>query len=195
MSDHTIFVKIVGEPFRSQAERFFREFDAAVTEWSDFAKKVGATTLSDPLGCLGFEGNPPEGWTARSRNGRSRPKKSSAYFAKFEALPKHPDSYAVFGDAVLYNLSYEGPDCQGSGAIGSCFWSPRIARAGNVYIAAIPHAGRAAAEHLGRHPDHKITNGANGWTLPEGLVEISEAEKDFIFAEYRLLLEREKIAA
>ncbi|MGY3582300.1 hypothetical protein ACVIGB_000775 [Bradyrhizobium sp. USDA 4341] len=195
MSDHTIFVKIVGEPFRSRAAAFFVEFEAAVGAWSEFAKTVGATSLTDPLGCLGFDGKPPEGWTAKSRNGRSRPKRSSAYFAKFEALPKQPDSYAVFGDAVLYDLSYEGPHCSGSGAIGSCFWGPKIGRAGDVYVAVIPHAGRAAAEHLERHPDHRITNGAAGWILPEGLVEISEAEKDFIFAEYRLRLEREKVAA
>lgn len=195
MTDHTIFVKIVGEPFRSRAEKFFSEFDAAVAEWSDFAQKVGATTLSDPLGCLGFEGRPPEGWTARSRNGRSRPKKSSACFAKFEALPKQPDSYAVFGDVVLYDLSYEGPGCYGARALGNCFWGPKIGRAGDTFIALIPHAGRAAADHLARHPDHTIKNGADGWELPSGLVEISEAEKEFIFAEYRLRLEQGKVAA
>lgn len=195
MSDCSIFVRIAGEPFRSRAEKFFAEFDAAVAEWADFARKVGATTLSDPLGCLGFDGRPPEGWTAKSRNGRSRPKKSSAYFARFEALPRQPDSYAVFGDAVIYDLRYEGPDCYGSGTLGNCFWGPKIGRAGDVYIAVIPHAGRAAADHLSRYPDHRITNGADGWCLPEGLIEISEAEKDFIFAEYRLRTEREKVAA
>lgn len=195
MSDCSVFVKITGEPFRSRAEKFFAEFDAAIAAWWGFARKAGATSLSDPLGCLGFEGRPPDGWTAKSLNGRSRPKKSSALYAQFEALPKQPDSVAVFGDAVLYNLSYEGPDCSGSAALGNFFWGPGIERAGSVFVAAIPHAGRAAADHLARYPDHKIINGANGWIMPEGLVEISEAEKNFIFAEYRLRMEREKAVA
>ena len=195
MSDYSVFVKITGEPFLSRAEKFFAEFDAAAAVWWEFARKVGATSLSDPLGCLGFEGRPPDGWTAKSLNGRSRPKKSSALYAQFEALPKQPDSSAVFGDAVIYNLSYEGPDCSGSGSLGNFFWGPGIARAGSIYVAAIPHAGRAAAVYLARYPNHKITNGADGWTMPDGLVEISETEKTFIFAEYRLRMERGKAAA
>lgn len=195
MSDCSVFVKITGEPFLSRAERFFAEFDAAAAVWWDFARKVGATSLSDPLGCLGFEGRPPDGWTAKSLNGRSRPKKSSALYAQFEALPKQPDSSAVFGDAVIYSLTYEGPDCSGGGSLGNFFWGPAIGRAGSIYLAAIPHAGRAAAEHLARNPDHKIINGADGWTMPDGLVEISEAEKAFIIAEYNLRTEREKKVA
>lgn len=194
MTDNTtVLVRIDDEPFLSRASAYFDELEAAMAAWRSFALKVGATSLSNPLGALGFDGPAPKGWIAKTRNGRSRPKKGSTDEAEMEALPGHPSSEAVFGDAVLYNLSYDMP-CggYGSGSIGYMFYGPAISRADGVIVARIPHAGRAAAAHLARHPDHTIRYGAAEWKVPEGLVEITEAEMKFIFAKAEL--DREKAA-
>jgi hypothetical protein len=110
------------------------------------------------------------------------------------ALPRQPLSREVFGKSVLYGLAYRGPGVRGSRAIGMPFFGPPMVRAGKIWIAEIPHAGRAAAAHLALHPDHRIMDGADGWTVPEGLVEISRAERDLVLAEHRLRAERGKAA-
>ncbi len=195
MDGHQALVKIVGEPFRSRAAAYFRAYDAAFEAWAAFATRVGATSLTSPFGGVGFDGRVPKGWVAVGRNGGARPRKGSPEAAEMAALPRQPSGHDVFAKAVIYDLSYEGPDVRGSGAVGTMFFGPRLARAGEIWLAAIPHAGPAAAAHLARHPDHRILNGADGWTVPEGLVEISQAEMDFIVAEHNLRREREKAVA
>lgn len=197
MADETtVLVRIDGEPFLSRAMAYFAELDVAAAAWQAFALKVGATSLSNPLGALGFDGPPPAGWIAKTRNGRSRPKSGTAAAAEMAALPQHPCSRLVFGDAVIYDLSYDMP-CGGfgSGGIGLLFFGPPIARADGVMVARIPHAGRAAAQHLACHPDHTIRYGAADWKIPDGLVEISEAEMKFMFAKAELDRERAARAA
>lgn len=193
VDETTVLVRIEGEPFRSRAMVYFAELDAAAAAWRTFALKVGATSVSDPLGALGFDGPPPAGWIAKTRNGRSRPKNGTAAAAEMAALPRHPSSRSVFADSVIYDLSYDMP-CggYGSGGIGLVFFGPPIARADGVMVARIPHAGRAAAQHLACHPEHTIRYGAADWKIPEGLVEISEAEMRFLFAKAEL--DREKAA-
>lgn len=184
MTDNTtVLVRIDGEPFLSRGKAYFAALETATEAWRAFALKVGASQqLSNPLGVLGFDRAPPKGWIAKTRNGRSRPKKGSPLEAEMKALPPQPSSYSVFGNSVLYDLSWDEPDGSwGTGAIGLFFFGPQMYRADGVIVARIPHAGRAAAQHLEKHPDHVIRNGAAGWTIPEGLVEISEAEMRFIF--------------
>lgn len=181
--DTSVLVRIDGEPFLSRAKAYFAALEAATEAWRAFALKVGASELSNPLGALGFAGAPPKGWIAKTRNNRSRPKKGSPLEAEMKALPTQPSTYSVFGDAVLYDLSWDGPDGSwGTGAIGYFFYGPQMGRADGVMVARIPHAGRAAAHHLEKHPDHIIRNGAAGWTIPDGLIEISDAEMRFMFA-------------
>jgi hypothetical protein len=194
MSDAaTAIVRIEGEPFLSRAVAYFDELVSARAAWAAFGRKVGAARVSDPLGVLFFDGPAPRGWIAKTRNGSSRPKRGAAAEAEMAALPKQPSSFAVFGDALVYDLSYDAPNGDwGSGGVGYFVWGPSIGRVDGVHVARIPHVGRAAAAHLARHPDHTVRNGVDVWTLPAGLVEISEAEVKFLYA--RAELEREKAA-
>lgn len=65
------YAKVVGEPFLSKVESYKEEMFKAHLAWSDFARKVGATRLTKPLGGLGFDSK-PEGWVHTGR-GRYRP--------------------------------------------------------------------------------------------------------------------------
>lgn len=195
MDAETAVVRIEGEPFLSRARAYFDDLVAARAAWAEYGRKVGAARLSDPLGVLFFDGPAPKGWTAKTRNGSSRPKRGTAAEAEIAALPKQPSSFAVFGDALSYDLSWDGPDGSwGSGGIGYFVFGPSIGRVDGVHVARIPHVGRAAAAHLARHPDHTVRRSADRWTLPEGLVEISEAELKFLYAKAELDRERAQAA-
>lgn len=145
------------------------------------------------LGGLLFEGcDAPQGWTKPARKHRwSKPKPGHPDEAIMAALPRKPRSRDVFGDTICENLNYEGPEGEwGGGCIGWFFDGPYVGWAGDTYFAVIPDAKKAADDHLAKHPGHKITSGADTWTLPKGLIHISEAEQDLIVAEYKVAQER-----
>lgn len=189
-------VKIVGEPWLSRAKAYREEYMAFVRAWTEFGKSVGATGVGGAFAggrpSLFFEKEtPPAGWTKRDNKSRSCPKKGTQALADYNAMPAKPFTDAIFGDRVMTDLSYDMP-CggYGSGIIGGIFEAANIGWYGDTIIAIIPHAGRAAAEHLARHPDHTVRHGAAEWTLPEGVEEITKSELDLISAQHRVAQER-----
>lgn len=202
MTDHTCIVKIVGEPALSNAKAYREAVIAQARAWTEYAKSVGASALpsgwagSPPTFLFFQEGPPPAGWTKRDKHGRSNPRRGSPDAAAMAALPVKPSVRGILS-GIVTNLSYTGPGVRGSGGIAFFEEGYTVGWVGDTFIARIPHAGRAAADHLARHPDHTIEGPANGWTIPDGLVEISEAEFDLLSAEHRVKLERAaaKVAA
>ncbi|CAM5764642.1 hypothetical protein [Bosea minatitlanensis] len=192
-----ILVKIVGEPWLSRAREYREQMIAFTTAWSDYARSLGATGLTNAFpghrmrGLFFEKAPPPAGWKKPDRKGFATPKKGSPAAEEFARLPVKPRNKHVFGDAIVCDLTWEAPNgAWGGGAIGFMIEGVSIGWVGDVLIARIPHAGRAAAEHLARHPDHIIRHGAADWTIPDGLVEISQAELDLLDAQYRLARER-----
>lgn len=189
---HATYVVIEGEPFLSRARKWIAETKAYQEAWSAFAESRGATGWTMGGGALCFaKGKPPLGWTKpMGRHDAAHPKKGHPDLEAMKSLPNRPSTWPVFGDAVLYDLSYKGPGTNGSGLIGTFYFGPVIGWAGETIIGGIPDARAAAADHLAAHPDHIITNGADQWEIPQGLRRISEAERDLIFAQHQVSLER-----
>lgn len=196
MSQYRMYVRIVGEPFLSRVKDYRAKMDKCVAAWREFANERGAASIPGGLSGLNFSGKAPDGWTKPQRkHGWSRPKDGHPDAAIMAALPQKPSSYDALGDAIIDDLRHEGPNGSwGVGAIGHLFEGPIIGWAGDTYFAVIPDAKKAADDHLAAHPNHKITNGADKWTLPPGLVHISEAEHDLIVAEYKVAREQGRAA-
>jgi len=193
MSNYAVFVRIDGEPFLSAA-RHYRDERLRVREaWQALAREFGA---DDPGGMQGLIFHSrhavPKGWSKPDRKGFSKPKKGSEDETRLRNMPRLPRSHDVFGGGViLYDLSYSGTDCWGSGAIGGFFFGPSIGWCGETFFACLPDAAAAAADHLREHPDHKITNGADAWKLPEGLTRVTKAAMDLAMAQHAVAQERE----
>lgn len=112
-----------------------------------------------------------------------------------KALPKEPSAWDALRGAAIFDLAYESDDGHGSGAIGGFFWGPHIGWTAKEFFVVIPDAAEAAKEHLAAHPNHHITNGADKWILPEGLLRITKAEMELAYAQDRVRQEREAAAA
>lgn len=192
-----VLVKIVGEPWLSRAREYRAQMIAFSKAYTDFAHSLGATGLPNAFpgqrmrGFFFEKAPPPAGWTKPDRKGFATPKKGSPAAEELMRLPERPSCRAVFGDAVICDLAWDAPNGNwGSGGIGYIMEGYSIGWVGDDLIARIPHAGRAAAEHLAHHPDHSIRNGAADWVIPDGLVEISQAELDLLSAQHRVAMER-----
>lgn len=198
---NVVIVKIVGEPWLSRAQEYRAQLVAFRNSYREFALSVGADALPNGFpgsrlpGLIFTKGKPPKDWTKPTKTGFSAPKKGSASAVAFCAMPLRPSAEFIFGDAVVGTLSYDMP-CGGwgSGIIGMMIETASVGWIGDVFVARMPHAGRAAAEHLARHPDHTIRNGAADWQLPQGVVEISQAELDLLDAQHRVATERAEAA-
>lgn len=191
---NTVLVAIEGEPFLSRAKAYRDALHAREVALSKWGEEIGASGMNHRIDGFWFNGKarPPAGWKKPDSKGFSAPKKGHADLERFRLLPPNPSTYEIFGDAVLYNISYTCADGSGSGAIGRLWFGPRVGWAGDFFFAYIPHAGRAADARLKERPDATITTpGALGWKMPSGLREISEAQKDLRVAEYKVALERE----
>lgn len=192
MAQDALCVLIEGEPFLSRViahrAETFRVTDAALA----FGRAYGASNVPESLHGLYFTGGkkPPAGWTKPDRKGWSKPKKGSPDAEKMAALPRPPRSRDVFGDAVIEQLSYKYEHGQGFSMIGGFFFGPRIGWFGDTFYAWIPDPRRAVARLLKEHPDATITNGADTWSVPDGLREVSEAEIDLLVATYKVEQER-----
>ena len=199
MGKHTCIVKIVGEPALTKVKAYREAVTAQERAWNEYGNSVGASGFpkgwpGHPPGFMFFENGPqPAGWKKPDRHGRSNPKKGSAAAAALASLPVRPSVRGVL-TGIVNDLNYKGADLRGSGMVAFFEEGYAVGWVGDMYFARIPHAGRAAADHLARNPDHTIDGPANGWTIPEGLVEISEAEFDLITAEHRVKLERERVS-
>lgn len=198
---NVVIVKIVGEPWLSRAQEYRAQSIAFRKSYRDFALTVGADGAPNGFpgarlpGLIFDKGKPPKDWTKPTRSGFSAPKKGSPAAEAFAALPVKPSAAFIFGDRVEGNLSYDMP-CGGwgSGSIGMMIETVSVGWIGDVFVARMPHAGRAAAEHLARHPDHSIRDGAADWQLPDGVVEISQADLDLLDAQYRVSLQKAEAA-
>lgn len=196
-SKFNMYVRIEGEPFLSKAIAYRDEMHRVRKAIWEFARARSASEVPGSLTGLIFKGGkmPPEGWTKPDRKGFSKPKKDHPDIAAMKALPRLPKTFDVFGDTLIYDLKHEGPDGSwGFGAIGWFFDGPHIGWADDTFIATIPNAKAAAAEYLANHPNEKITNGADQWTLPAGLVEMTKAEVDLLYAQHAVEQEKKEKA-
>lgn len=192
MRNHTLYVRADSEPWISRLKKYRDELHACHDAWLGFAAKHGADQIPGGLSGLIFSDRRkvPAGWKKPDRKGWTRPKQGHPDEAEIDALPKEPSRWAALEGACICTLCYEGSDCSGSGAIGNLFWGPSIGWAGDTFLCILPDAKAAAADHLQKHPDHRITNGCETWTLPDGLTRISEAEHDLIVAQFKVAHER-----
>lgn len=196
-----VIVKIVGEPWLSRAQEYRSQMAAFRKSYRAFALTIGADSMPNGFpgarlpGLIFTKSKPPKDWTKPTKHGFSAPKKGTLAAQAFAALPEKPSAAFIFGDAVIGNLSYDMP-CGGwgGGCIAMMIETVSVGWIGDVFVARMPHAGRAAAEHLARHPDHTIRYGAADWQLPEGVVEISQAELDLFDAQHRVSAEKAEAA-
>lgn len=196
MSEHLIYVRITGEPFLSRANAYQEAAQICHEAWDAFRIEKGADGIPGSYsGGLLFNRNAPEGWTKpKGKHGYSFPKRGHADVERIEALPKRPRTHEVFGDAVLHIVSYETDESTGSGTV-SYQWEPYILWVGDDCYARIPDAKSAADNHYYRDKlGFRVTNGADTWTLPEGLERISEARLDLAIAQHNLAIEEADLA-
>lgn len=142
--------------------------------------------------------DPPAGWTRPTGPSRmSHPNKGhvdvQALAELRERFPR-PDARFVFGDEVPSNLSWEMPaggrgSC-GIGSMGMILNGPWVGRAGDTYLGWMPDPEVAARAILAQYPDARVVGPAADWTMPEGLIRITEAEYGLILAQHKVLKER-----
>lgn len=204
MGEQTMYVRIVGEPFLSRAKAYRERLAAWGDAWRPFVQERGGDGVSVRGTALSFKnGKAPEGWTRPAGNaGMSHPKKGHPdveALARLRECAPRPDTRDVFGDEIPHNLSWEAEDggrgsC-GIGNMGLILNGPHVGWAGDIYLgwAADPQA--AVAAHLAAHPDHRIVGPAADWALPKGLIRLTEAEYELIFAEHKVAEERAITAA
>jgi hypothetical protein len=195
-SEYLIYIRVAGEPFLSRANAYAAACQACHLAWETFRLEKRADGIPGSYaGGLLFNRNAPEGWTKpKGKYGFSRPKTGHCDLATISALPSRPRSHEVFGDAVLYSISYEWDEGNGSGSIGYQ-WEPYVFWVGDDCYAHIPDAKRAADNHFYRdRSGFRITNGADKWELPEGLERISDAQMDLIIAQHNLAVEQANAA-
>jgi hypothetical protein len=192
MMHEAMTVRIDGEPFLSRARDYRAQYDVVRRAWIEFGEKIGGRPSTRYSGGLFFDRKPPEGWAKRDRKGWSYPKQRSAAAVELAALPKLPSARTVFGDAIVESYHYKSPNGEGAGAIGFFFDGVRLGWAGDTFTAVIPDPRAAARNILRDDPDAIICRPVLDWTLAPGLTEITEAERQLIFAQYRVAAEREQ---
>ncbi len=196
---HTCIVRIDGEPLLSRAQAYRQAVIAQERAWNEYRQSIGASGFpagwpgSSPSFMFFVGSSPPEGWSKPDRKGVSRPKKGSEAAKAMAALPPRPSVRGVLS-GIVNDLSYAGPGISGSGMIAFFDEGYSVGWVGGTFFARIPHAGRAAADHLARHPDHTVDEPAKSWRIPDGLTEISQAEFDLLCAQHRVELERRHAA-
>lgn len=194
----TVYILIEGNPFLPAAKAY-REAEIEFRRaWAEFGRSMGATGVpacfvgSRPSGLV-FDKDRPAGWlTPAKGSNTSRPSKRNDAARKIMAdLPTRPRPDKVFGDSMTAEVVSEGPHGrQYHGFIGLLVEGPLVGWVGDNFFALIPHAGNAAANAKAKSPDIMITNGADKWTVPLGLIEVSKAEIDLLIAEHAAAAER-----
>lgn len=182
------------EPFRTRAVAYRDELRAAAETWRAFGERCGGTPGAGWNGFYFGDDPPPNGWRTPRRDGWSIPKKGTDDWVEYRKLPQPPDTRKVFTapngeSAVLETCHYE---TEGGGRgfrmIASGLWNPVIGWLGDTFYAIIPDPRKLVASD----PDLKYDDLTLGWTVPEGLVEMTDAEYELALAEYRVKLERSK---
>ena len=204
MREHTMYVRIVGEPFLSRAKAYREQHRVWCEVWGPFAKERGAEGVNARGTSLSFKRrNSPEGWTRPSGNaGMSNPKKGHpdlAVLARLREEAPHPNARLVFGDEVPLNFSWEtsdgGKGSCGIGTMGLIINGPHCGWAGDAYLGWTADPAAAVRDHVARNPDHRIVGPAAGWVLPDGLIRLTEAEYELVFAEHKVAEERAEASA
>lgn len=200
---HETFVRIEGEPFLSRAKAYREAREAWAHAWSAYAKRKGARSFAGTGRHLGFKtGAQPNGWTKpQGKHGWSHPKKGQADEAEIQSMRQmwpEPDAGAVYGDAVLRVFQYETPDGRhGSFSIGSfgmVINGPWVGWIGDVYVGHVPDAEAAVRAHREKNPECIVREPAAIWKMPDGLIPITEAEYELIFAQHKVAEERKSAA-
>lgn len=196
---NVVWVLIEGEPFLSRAKKYADDTFAMRVAWSKFAEIHGANGYLPQVGLVfGYSPRSKEWNAPKGRNAVSTPKRNSFAASAMGLLPREPKTWDVFGKALIYSIAYKiDDDNSGAEAIGLFFNGPPVnvtaqaADGTRKYVAYIPHARNAALQLRERYPDATITpTEALDWSIPEGLREITQAERDFIFAQARVEAER-----
>lgn len=190
-------VKIVGEPFQSRALAYRDAIEKTQEAWREFGRGISADKLLIGAGFIWLDPKkvPKEGWTRIGKPPKHfwRPRKKSSIAQEVSALPKEPSSFDVFDGFVHYSFSGASEDGKESFAqsVGMFTRGPTIGWAGDVFIAHIPHVGRASRAYAITAPAGvSIPDIYTKWEIPEGLEEITEAERDLFFAQARVDAER-----
>lgn len=207
MPESVTYVRIVGEPFLSRAREYREKRAAWHRAWNAFAQSKGAPGFSTSGSDLAFKGKPvPEGWTKpRGEDRFSHPKAKSRdvpEFARMQREHRRPPCADVFGDAIPHSIEWEEPDGsrRSCGIVGMdnldlVFNKAWVGFAGETFIGFIPDPEAERQRFAKEHPERRIVGEVATWALPEGLVRITEAEKDLIYAEHKVAEERAKSAA
>lgn len=190
-------VKIVGEPFLSRALAYREGVEKAHAEWRKFGLSISADRFMIGAGFIWLDPKkvPKEGWTRVGNPPKHfwRPRKKSPLAQEVAALPKEPSAYDVFDGFVHYAFTggEEGGKNSFTEGVGMFVRGPTIGWAGDIFIAHIPHVGRASRAYAVTAPSGIIIPDVfTKWEIPKGLEEITEAERDLIFAQARVDAER-----
>ena len=191
---HTVIVAIEGEPFLSRAVAYRRDWTSACEAWNRFAATKGAEGAPEIGGGLNFgKRKAPAGWTrAKGPDGYSRPKPGSPDAEAMASLPSIPSPRDVFAGAIIEEVRYQGDDVSGMTSVCRDWRGATIGWTTDAYVAVIPDASAAARQVLETNPGVRITNGADLWTLPSGLRQITKARMEFMFAKF--MVEHEEAA-
>lgn len=193
---NTMIVRIVGEPFLGRAMKYREEYAACCETWNRFRESVGATECR-ANGAFKFPGE-PEVRRSEWRHSKYSPgrdwwcaRKDTALLLEIMKLPPMPETRPIFGDAIIEDYHYEvDGENWGGGAVASGLFGPKIGWAGDVFVCVIPDPLAAVKEECEAHPNAVFRGDIEGWTLAEGLVQITKAESDLIFAQAAVDAER-----
>jgi len=171
--NHKMIVVIEDEPFITKAFDF-REYLHFVTEaWEAFRDEYGAYSYSPNGAGLYFNGNSPEGWTkCEGRHGFAKPKRDTEAFETLNALPHIPKAWDVFGESLIYDITYEVDGEKHCVFISDLWDGPIVDWGPEGLYASIPDLNTAVQELKAQFPDAIILGDAENWSLPRGLRKV-----------------------
>ena len=207
-----VWTEIVGEPFRSQVAEYRAERERVIKEARALADRFGATGViqaagQTPTAFSFFKSGPPPNWTKPQGARRlSRPKKyNKSDCALLENAPRMPEEEQyIKSDSIIRVLHYRvdqsssGMKCIDIPFASNLCWTPErtFLRVPDVKAAAF----RVCTERPGsdvlffkRNSDDLID--VLNWKVPAGLRQVSKAELDLAFAEWKVRKEREAALA
>jgi len=171
--NHKMIVVIEDEPFITKAFDFREHLQYATEAWEDFRDQYGAYSYSPNGAGLYFNGDSPEGWTKiEGRHGFAKPKRDTQAFDELSDLPSIPKAWDVFGESLIYDISYE-LDGQTHCVFISDLWDGPVVDWGPDGLhAVIPNPSAAVHELKTKFPEAVIIGNAETWTLPKGLRQV-----------------------
>jgi hypothetical protein len=208
MNSFNCYVRLDGPDFIARATAYRAASNEAMRRYRDFSASVGAEGFQGPLpGALPrffmfAEGAAPKGWVKSARATRKRPatwtppEGSDAEVALL-SLPASPDEAAVFPGYPAHIRWTDAQTQYGRRFIGSAFHPFSLgwgAQEPPVFFARIPDVERSLEDFWRDHPKATIEEPA-GFTWPEGLTRLTDAEYRLIIAQAEVDEERRRAAA